>query len=89
MIVSGVAVFGDPSFTADQSFDAGSSTKDGIFAREEGGDSLALLNTYASVIRSYCDEHDPFCASGDDESVHSNEVPNHAQAATDFIVSLA
>ncbi|KAF1985011.1 carbohydrate esterase family 5 protein [Aulographum hederae CBS 113979] len=87
--IAGVVVFGDPSFTAGQSFDVGSSTDDGIFARSEGGDSLALLNTYAGVLRSYCDDGDPFCASGTDEDVHSNEVPNHAQQAANFIISLA
>lgn len=88
--IVGVAVFGDPTFTHGQSFDAGSDTSDdGVFARSEGGDSLALLNTYASVLRSYCDDNDLFCASGDSLSVHSNEVPNHAQEASDFIVSIA
>nr|POF18612.1 acetylxylan esterase 2 [Quercus suber] len=87
--ITGVVVFGDPSFTADQSFDVGTSTKDGIFARRENGASLALLNTYADVIRSYCDEHDPFCARGDDLSVHTSEVENHENQAADFIVSLA
>lgn len=48
---------------------------------------MAKLNSYASVLASYCDKGDPFCADGFNESVHSNEVPNHAQAATDFIVA--
>lgn len=84
----GVAVFGDPTFTAGQSFDAGTATTSGIFARSEGGDSLALLNTYASVLKSYCDDEDIFCASGDSATVHQNEVPNHAQEAADFIISV-
>ena len=58
-----------------------------IFAREEGGDSLALLNTYASILQSYCNDGDPFCASGLDEDVHSEEVDDFASAATSFIVS--
>lgn len=88
--IKGVAVFGDPTFTAGQSFDAGSDTSDdGIFARSEGGDSLALLNTYASILKSYCDDEDFFCASGDSLDVHSNEVPAHAAEASDFIVSIA
>lgn len=57
-----------------------------IFARGEDGDSLKLLNTYASVLQSYCNDDDPFCASGTDESVHSAEVDSFEQAATDFIV---
>jgi hypothetical protein len=86
--VRGVAVFGDPSFTVGQSFDRGTATKSGIFARSANGASLALLNTYASVVRSYCDQHDTFCASGDSLNVHYAEVPTHAQEAADFIVSL-
>jgi len=85
--ITAVTVFGDPSFTAGQSFDVGTSTNDGIFAREEGGSSLALLNTYASVIQSYCNSGDPFCASGTDEDVHSAEVDDYASAAAAFIVA--
>ncbi|KAF2725656.1 carbohydrate esterase family 5 protein [Polychaeton citri CBS 116435] len=87
--ITAVAVFGDPTFTPGQSFDQGTSTTGGIFEREEGGDSLALLNTYADIIQSYCDDGDLYCASGSDSSVHGQEVPSHAQAATDFVASLA
>lgn len=59
-----------------------------IFARSEGGASLALLNTYASKIRSYCDTGDVYCASGYDTSAHSQEVPTWESDAVDFIVSL-
>lgn len=85
--ITAVTVFGDPSFTAGQSFDVGTSTSDGIFAREEGGASLALLNTYADILQSYCNTGDIYCASGDDSSVHSQEVPDYESAAAAFIVS--
>ncbi|KAK0391672.1 hypothetical protein NLU13_1171 [Sarocladium strictum] len=85
--ITAVTVFGDPTFTVGQSFDVGTSTTDGIFSRSEGGSSLALLNTYASKIQSYCDTGDPFCASGTDLDVHSNTVAKYAQAAANFIVS--
>ena len=58
-----------------------------IFAREPGGASLALLNTYASIVQSYCNANDLFCASGDSDTVHSDEVPDFASAATAFIVA--
>jgi hypothetical protein len=87
--VAGVVVFGDPSFSEGQSFNVGTSTQDGIFTRSDNGDSLALLNTYAAILRSYCDEGDPFCARGTDGDVHSNEVLKYAQQAADFIISLA
>ncbi|KAH8809387.1 putative acetylxylan esterase 2 precursor [Xylogone sp. PMI_703] len=86
--ISAITVFGDPSFTHGQSFDAGTDTSsDGIFARSEGGASLALLNTYASKLRSYCDVGDVYCASGTDTSAHSQEIPTWGSSAVQFIVS--
>ncbi|KAH8173795.1 cutinase domain-containing protein [Sarocladium implicatum] len=85
--ISAVTVFGDPTFSVDQTFNVGTSTQDGIFTRADEGDSLALLNTYAAKIQSYCDEGDPFCARGVDGDVHSGTVPKYAQAAANFIVS--
>ncbi|KAH8655392.1 putative acetylxylan esterase 2 precursor [Xylariales sp. PMI_506] len=85
--ISAVTVFGDPTFTHGQSFDKGTDTSsDGIFVR--GGSSLALLNTYASKIQSYCDTGDVYCASGDDSDAHSEEVPTWGADAIDFIVGL-
>lgn len=84
--ITAVTVFGDPTFTANQSFNRGTSTKDGVFRRAENGASLALLKTYASVLRSYCDADDEVCASGDSLSVHSAEVGSHAKEATAFVV---
>lgn len=85
--VRAVVVFGDPTFTVGQSFDVGNATKSGIFSR--GGDSLAKLNTYSSVLQSYCQVHDTVCATGDSLTVHSAEVPTFAEAAAQFIASIA
>ncbi|KAI0153096.1 acetyl xylan esterase [Xylariaceae sp. FL1272] len=85
--IKAVAVFGDPTFTVGQSFDVGNATKSGIFSR--GGDSLAMLNTYADVLQSYCMVHDPVCAFGDDLDVHYAEVSTFADAAVAFIASKA
>jgi hypothetical protein len=57
-----------------------------IFSRRDDGDSLALLNTYAAKVQSYCDLGDPFCAGGTDGDVHSGTVAKYAQAAANFIV---
>ncbi|KAI1437881.1 putative acetylxylan esterase 2 precursor [Xylaria sp. CBS 124048] len=84
--IRAVTVFGDPTYTTGQSFDVGNSTSDGIFSR--GGDSLALLNTYASVIQSYCMDEDPFCALGLSLDTHSAEVPTFASQAAQFIASM-
>ncbi|KAH8158218.1 hypothetical protein CIB48_g10027 [Xylaria polymorpha] len=83
--IRSVVVFGDPTYTTSQSFDVGNATKSGIFSR--GGNSLAKLNTYASVLQSYCTIHDTVCATGDSLTVHSAEVPTYAMAAAQFIVS--
>ncbi|KAF3402829.1 hypothetical protein DPV78_004382 [Talaromyces pinophilus] len=84
--ISAITVFGDPTFTHGQSFDVGTDTSsDGIFSR--GGDSLALLNTYADKIQSYCDTGDVYCASGDDSTAHSQEIPTWGSDAVQFIVS--
>lgn len=88
LTVSGIAVFGDPSFTAGESFNAGTATRNGIFSRPAGSDSMALLRTYSGVMRSYCDANDIVCAGGLSQTVHTNEVVNHAQEAAEFIVSL-
>ncbi|KAI1811970.1 carbohydrate esterase family 5 protein [Poronia punctata] len=85
--ITAVAVFGDPSFTAGQSFDVGNATKSGIFKR--GGDSLELLSSFSGVLRSYCMVHDTFCATGDSLSVHSAEVSTFADAAAEFVASKA
>lgn len=84
--VIGAAVFGDPRFNVGQAYSVGTSTQDGIFARVS---SKAALATWSNVLRSYCDEGDPFCARGFDIDVHSATPQKYAQAATDFIVGLA
>lgn len=84
--VIGVAVFGDPRFNVGQPYSRGTSTRSGIFARQS---SLAALGTWANVLVSYCDENDPFCASGLDLDVHSATVAKYAQQAADFIIGLA
>ncbi|KAI1330029.1 putative acetylxylan esterase 2 precursor [Xylariaceae sp. FL0255] len=85
--LTAVAVFGDPTFTVGESFDVGNATKSGIFAR--GGSSLAMLETYAPKIQSYCMVHDPVCAFGDDLDVHYAEVSTFAQSAANFVISKA
>ncbi|KXS95325.1 hypothetical protein AC578_5267 [Pseudocercospora eumusae] len=83
--IKAAVVFGDPRFKAHQAYSAGTSTRDGIFARQG---SSAALNAYAGILRSYCDEDDPFCASGHNLNVHHATVQKYMQAATDFVVGL-
>lgn len=58
-----------------------------IFSR--GGDSLALLNTYAAKLRSYCDTGDRYCADGTNATAHGQEVPMWGSDAVKFIVGLS
>lgn len=53
---------GDPTWVPGQSYNAGTSTRQGIFPRPSSG--LQCLNTFASRTRSYCDANDSVCASG-------------------------
>lgn len=85
--IRAVVSIADPTYTTGQSFDQGTAAKNGIFSR--GGDGLATLNTYASVLQMYCSVHDAVCASGDSVDVHLAEVSTFASAAANFIASKA
>ncbi|USW49394.1 Putative cutinase/acetylxylan esterase, alpha/Beta hydrolase [Septoria linicola] len=84
--IVGVAVFGDPRFNAGQPYSRGTSTRDGIFARDS---SLPALSSWSNVLVSYCDENDLYCASGLSLDVHLATVSKYAQEAADFIIGLA
>ncbi|KAI5367582.1 putative cutinase/acetylxylan esterase, alpha/Beta hydrolase [Septoria linicola] len=84
--IVGVAVFGDPRSNAGQPYSRGTSTRDGIFARDS---SLPALSSWSNVLVSYCDENDLYCASGLSLDVHSATVSKYAQEAADFIIGLA
>lgn len=86
-----MTVFGDPTFAPNQSYDYGSNANGsgGIFTRKNNAGELAVLNSYAGVLASYCDNNDIVCADGTSTAVHSAEVSNHAQAAAAFIIARA
>lgn len=91
-IVAAVTVFGDPAFAANQTYDYGSNAngpEEGIFSRSDNESSMELLSHYSDVLASYCDQGDVYCAQGDNPATHGAEIRNHAQEATDFIVSRA
>ncbi|KAI0206695.1 carbohydrate esterase family 5 protein [Astrocystis sublimbata] len=85
--IRSVVSFGDPTFTAGQSFDVGNATRDGIFSR--GGDSLETLSSFSDILRMYCMVHDTVCATGISLDAHSAEVPTFAMEAAEFIVSIS
>ncbi|PGH18244.1 hypothetical protein AJ79_00583 [Helicocarpus griseus UAMH5409] len=62
-------LFGDVRHTAGQSYNIGTGAdKNGIWPRE--GEQLVSLNRWESRLRSWCDEGDPVCAGGPDQSRH-------------------
>lgn len=83
--VEAVVAFADPRHNAGQSYDVGTATTDGLFARDS---TLAKLNEFSSILRSYCDDNDPFCARGLDLSVHEGTVDKYMDDAVNFVVGL-
>ncbi|GME29270.1 putative carbohydrate esterase family 5 protein [Neofusicoccum parvum] len=72
---------GDPRFVANKSFDAGNSTSDGLFPRPAN----LTCDSYASRIKSYCDEGDTYCASGNDTYIHITYLDRYTTNALDFV----
>ncbi|KAG6829501.1 hypothetical protein H0H87_011234 [Tephrocybe sp. NHM501043] len=63
-------LMGDPGHIRGESFQKGTANQlNGLFPRAPGA-----LNTFASVINSFCDIGDPFCAGGSDLAVHLGSV---------------
>lgn len=83
--VEAIVAFADPRHVVGQTYDVGTATKNGIFARS---DTLAKLNEYSSILRSYCDANDPFCASGLDLQVHYDNVDIYMDDAVSFVVGI-
>lgn len=79
-----VVMFGNPAHMADAPWNAGTSTRDGIFVRRNPED----CEPYVSKMRSWCDTGDIYCDSGDDEEVHVSYVEKYADDATEFVVSM-
>ncbi|KAK4224903.1 cutinase-domain-containing protein [Podospora fimiseda] len=75
--------FGDPSHTAGAPWNAGTSNKTGLFARN----NVTACEPYADRIRSYCDTGDIYCDLGDDAAIHGSYFANYSIAAADFIAT--
>lgn len=63
--VAAVLLFGDPSFTAGEPFNAGDGNRSGIFPRRRGA-----LNAVADRTQSYCNRNDRFCQGGASLAAH-------------------
>lgn len=61
---------------------------DGADLQKDGrsADSLARLNRYSSVLRSYCAKGDPICTKGDDVSKHLSYFELYTDDASTWTV---
>lgn len=80
--ISAVILMGDPRFVPNKSFNAGTSTRAGLFAR--GAD--ASLDGFADRTQSYCDTGDTFCASGRSIAVHLGYTRKYNAQAEAFVL---
>ncbi|HEX9335449.1 MAG TPA: cutinase family protein [Pseudonocardiaceae bacterium] len=75
--------FGDPRHMPNLSFDKGTGINvTGLFPRLAN----QSLVPFASIIQSYCDTGDPFCASGNNLGAHLDYTTKYDTAATTFVV---
>jgi len=58
----------------------------GLQKSGRGADSLARLNRYAPVLRSYCAKGDPICTNGDDVSKHLSYFELYTDDASTWAV---
>jgi hypothetical protein len=82
--VVAVATFGDPRHVPGQSFDLGTSTKNGRFPRSQT--QLNVLAGFASRIAAWCDANDQFCDSGNSLQVHLSYLNRYQTAAQNFVI---
>ncbi|KAH8700914.1 cutinase-domain-containing protein [Talaromyces proteolyticus] len=80
--IAAVVGHGDPGHVAGESWDEGTATTNGlsIYARPAGA-----CNACASVIHSYCNTGDPFCASGNNIMIHMEYPHTYNTQASQWI----
>ena len=78
--VAAVALFGDPTFTAGEPFNAENRNRNGVFARGRGA-----LDAVADRTRSFCNQGDRFCQGGASLAAHLN-YNGSLTAAQQFVV---
>ena len=72
----------EPGIFAAKSFNAGTSTRAGLFARPEA----QSLDAFADRIQSYCDTGDNFCAGGNNLQVHLGYTRKYNNVAEEFVL---
>ncbi|KXN82556.1 Acetylxylan esterase 2 [Leucoagaricus sp. SymC.cos] len=81
--VTAIIQMGDPRHVPRQSFDKGTSLRNGLFPRLS---SQQYSSTLQPRIQSYCDFNDPFCDSGLDTAVHLTYLGRYQPQAVQFIL---
>src|SRR5215471_18371234 len=82
--VTAVATFGDPRHVPNQSFNQGTSTRNGRFPRSQT--QLNVLAGFASRIHAWCDANDTFCDNGNSLNVHLTYLNRYQNAAVSFVL---
>ncbi|KAK7416745.1 hypothetical protein QQZ08_011886 [Neonectria magnoliae] len=83
--IAAVVLMGDPSFTAGQPYNVGTSKGNGIFPRQRPEGCQSVQDRIFSV----CDAGDVFCEAGSKSlAVHLSYVANWGEAAADWAVSM-
>jgi acetylxylan esterase len=72
---------GDPSHVVNQTQDVGTSTKNGLFPRQ----NIAACGSSTKFTQSYCNSNDEFCDSGTSLEVHISYVTNFGAVAAQYI----
>jgi acetylxylan esterase len=80
--VAAVILMGDPSFVPGKPFNAGTSTRAGVFPRRDA----QSIDAFAAKIQSYCDTGDTFCASGNSTAVHLGYTRKYNGQAEEFVL---
>ncbi|EAS35172.3 uncharacterized protein CIMG_00526 [Coccidioides immitis RS] len=79
--VSAIVWLGDPRHRGNDTYNRGTSVRDGIFPRLQS----QSCEHYAANLQSYCDTRDIFCDSGDSLQVHRGYIPKYLEAAKQFV----
>lgn len=82
--IAAALLWGDVMHVADQPYNV----LDGAGLQKDGrsADSLARLNKFSSVLRSYCAKGDPICTKGDDVSKHLSYFELYTDDASTWAV---
>ncbi|KAB8230450.1 cutinase [Aspergillus alliaceus] len=72
---------GSPRHTPGAPYNVGTSNAPGFDPRLTG----QICAPYTNIIQSYCDDADPYCSDGDNETLHMNYGQTYGLAALQFV----